>query len=881
MSDLVLPFASIDRDSLARVGGKAANLGALARAGFPVPPGCCVTTAAFRRFMVSPRLDELFARLAALAPDDVAAVRELGETMREHLIGLPIPTEVEQAIVAAWQELGEGHAYAVRSSATAEDLPGASFAGQQDTYLNVVGRAALLERVRACWASLFTDRAILYRAKQGFDHRKVELAVVVQRMVRPQTSGILFTAHPIDGRRHVVVIDAGFGLGEALVSGLVNADLYEVDQRAKAIVNKTIADKRVAILPKAEGGTETVELDEARRHAQVLDDGQILALAELGGRIQASFGAPQDIEWCVAEGEIQVVQSRPITTLYPLPAHPADEHLRLYVSLGHVQVMTDVMAPFAHGVWKRFIPFDRDPQGRARVLHSAGGRLFIDPSDLLRLPRPAKLVPKVVRLIDGRTAAAVVEVIGRPEFRASPLRVGRFRILHGASWFARRIIPRVFWRMWFARTRDIAERTRARMDAALEQARARDEAAPDAKTRLRQGIAGISRLFVDNFFPIMPSLIAGGLAGALLRKLVGDRLSAEDLDALKRGLKGNVTTQMDLAIGDLADVARESPALVAWLREQPQPTLAGLAERADAAPLLAALDRFLAEYGMRGGSEIDISRPRWRDDPRPLLQVVRGNVGREQAGAHREQHERMMREGEAAAERASAAAPWWARPIARRLVRAYRDLMALREHPKFQLIRMLALVRSAALDYAAELVASGKLERAEDIWMLDMDEVLALLDGQSLDMQTIVRDRRVAWAHYAQLAPPRVMTSEGEIVTGEQARGDLPPGALHGTPASAGVVEGVVRVVLDPYREVLHAGEILVAPFTDPGWTPLFINAAGLIMEVGGLMTHGSVVAREYGIPAVVSVDAATKRLETGQRVRLDGTAGVIELLEG
>jgi phosphoenolpyruvate synthase/pyruvate phosphate dikinase len=879
MIDLVLPFAAIDREAVAIVGGKAANLGALAQAGFPVPPGCCVTTEVFRRFMVSPDLDGWFDRLAVLTPDDLPGVREVGEAMRSHLISLPIPAEVEQAIVGAWRELGEAHAYAVRSSATAEDLPGASFAGQQDTYLAVVGREALLDRVRACWASLFTDRAILYRARQGFDHRKVELAVVIQRMVRPQTSGISFTAHPIDGRRHVVVIDAGFGLGEALVSGLVNADLYEVDERDATILTKTIADKRIAIVPRPEGGTERVELDEARRHAQVLDDASILALAQLGKRIEASFGAPQDIEWCIAEGEIHIVQSRPITTLYPLPDQPTDPHLRVYFSFGHVQVMTDVIAPFAHGIVKRFSPIDRDPQGRSRIMHSAGGRLFIDFSDLLRLPGPAKLVPKLLALMDPRTSNAVRQVIDRPEFRASPRRVGRLRVLHGASWLARRIIPRVLWRVWFVRTTDIAERTRARMDVQLGQAQARSNAASDPGTRLRESIGGISRVFVDMFFPIVPSIIAGGLAGALLRRLTRGRVSTDDLAALQRGLRGNVTTQMDLRIGDLADLARESNELVAWLRAQEQPTLAGLAEQRDAGPLLAALERFLAEYGMRGGSEIDVSRPRWRDDPSPLLQVLRGNVAREQAGAHREHHERMTREGEAAAERVVASARVWSRPLVRRLVRAHRDLSALREHPKFQLVRMFALVRAATLAYAAELVAAGRLEQVEDIWWLDVDEVLAVIEGDERELAPIVRERRIAWAHFAQLAPPRVMTSEGEIVSGEQVRGDLPAGALHGTAASAGIVEGVVRVVLDPHRDVLHAGEILVAPFTDPGWTPLFINAAGLIMEVGGLMTHGSVVAREYGIPAVVSVDGATKRLKTGQRVRLDGTAGVIEVL--
>lgn len=887
----VVPFAAIDRDALAQVGGKAANLAALAREGFPVPPGCVVTTAAFRRCLANAdaasqaALARHFAALAELRPDvplDVLAER--GAAMRAELVALTIPSEVELAIVAAWQQLGEAHAYAVRSSATAEDLPGASFAGQQDTFLEVRGRARLLECVRACWASLFSDRAILYRARQGFDHRAVELAVVIQRMVRPDAAGIAFTAHPVDGRRHVLTIDAGFGLGEALVSGLVDADLYEVDKRGQQILRKQIADKKLAIVPREGGGTQTIELDAARRSAQVLPDAEILALAELATRIEASFGSPQDIEWCVAAGERYVVQARPITTLYPLTerdasgrADPAD--LRVYVSLGHVQVMTDVLSPFSHGIWKRFLPLARDARGCTRVLQAAGGRLFIDPSDLLRLPRLGRLPPKLMSLIDPRTAGAMASVAERPAFRSAPRQVGRLPILVGMLRFASRVVPRVVWRLTFARTRDTAASTRAMMDAQLAAATTRIAAGASPFARVRLGLVELSGVFERMFFPIVPSIMTAGIAGVLLRKLAGGRIASDDLDAMKRGLAGNVTTQMDLELGDLADLARESIELVAWLRTHEHPRLDALEPLPFAARFVAGLRHFLAEYGMRGGSEIDIARARWADDPGVLLQVVRGNLAREQAGAHRRHHERMTIEGEAAAVRAVAAVRPWLRPLARRLVRVHRDLAALREHPKFQLVRLLALIRAAVLEHARELVAAGRLEQVDDVWLLDIDELLELGEGGSLDAKARVAARRGAWALYAKLSPPRVMTSEGEIVGGEARREGLPDGALVGTPASAGIVEGIVRVVLDPTRETLHAGEILVAPFTDPGWTPLFINAIGLVMEVGGLMTHGSVVAREYGIPAVVSVDGATTKLRTGMRVRIDGAAGLVEIL--
>jgi rifampicin phosphotransferase len=343
-------------------------------------------------------------------------------------------------------------------------------------------------------------------------------------------------------------------------------------------------------------------------------------------------------------------------------------------------------------------------------------------------------------------------------------------------------------------------------------------------------------------------------------------------------VRGNVTTQMDLELGDLADLAREQPGLVEALRSTATPTLAQLRGIEGAGPFVAGLERFLAEYGMRGAAEIDVSRPRWNDDPSLLLQVLRGNLSRERPGSHREQHETMIRQGDAALERVIAAAPVLRRPFVRRFATAHRNLVALREHPKFQLIRYFGLLHRAALAYGAQLVERGELDAATDIWMLQVEEVLARLDGSRVDLRERVAARRVEWDHYCRLSPPRVITSEGEIVHAPLEGDAAPAGALIGTGVSAGVVEGIARVVRDPSTAVLHAGEILVAPFTDPGWTPLFINAAGLVMEVGGMMTHGSVVAREYGIPAVVSVDGATTAIRTGQRILVDGTRGFVTI---
>ncbi|MFY0532297.1 PEP/pyruvate-binding domain-containing protein [Nannocystis pusilla] len=297
-----MPFSAIGSDDLARVGGKGQNLGALTRAGFPVPPGFCVTTAAYHHFVAGcPTFSAWLDRLDALDPDDVAGARALGAAVRDALLAVPLPPALVADITAAHHELGREHAYAVRSSATAEDLPGASFAGQQDTYLNIRGDDELLAAVRRCFASLFTDRAILYRARNGFGHRHVALAVVVQRMVVPEASGILFTADPVTGHRGTLTIDAGYGLGEALVSGLVTADLYRVDRRTGALKELRVGDKQVAIRPVPGGGTVTEDVPEDRRRARVLDDAAVAALADLGARVEAHYGGvPQDLEWCLS-----------------------------------------------------------------------------------------------------------------------------------------------------------------------------------------------------------------------------------------------------------------------------------------------------------------------------------------------------------------------------------------------------------------------------------------------------------------------------------------------------------------------------------------------------------------------------------------------------
>ncbi len=886
-----LPFQQIRSADLPLVGGKGANLGEMSHAGFPVPPGFCVTTHAFRDFITSClSMAQFYAALDEIPAEDLVATRKIGGEIRETLNELPIPEEITTAVCQAWQTLDPNAAYAVRSSATAEDLPDASFAGQQDTYLNVRGEKEILDAVRRCWASLFTDRAILYRQQNNFAHEEVALSVVVQQMVLPQISGILFTADPVSQNRHVTSIDASYGLGEALVAGLVSADLYRVDTRSDKLVEVKIGDKKLAIRPLPGGGTEQETLSDKQRTAQVLSEAQAVALAKLGQRIEAHYQQPQDIEWAIADGEIYLLQARPITTLFPQPVpRPSDEALHLYVSLSHAQVMLDPIKRMGLDMWRLMFPTMKlaGPTSRSQSVAEAGGRMYMDVTPLLNLRLGRKAVPAFLTMADERIASSIKEGLARPEFNE---RLPQLNPQPGLRAVFSYLGPIIKTTLSFLFRRDPAA-TLAQLTAEIDElnvaSRQRILAQSAGEARLRQLELEVGEAFT-HLIPDYPALVAGGISSQrFLARLLAHRANPEDLTAVARGLSGNVTTEMDLAVGDLADLVRQSPELVAHFQQNPPAkALASAHEIPGSAPFLAGWTQFLDRYGMRGPSEIDISRQRWREDPTSLLQFVIGNLEHQAPGSHRQHHAQMAAAGEAAGNRLVEAAGtgffgFVRRPLVRRLVKAVRHYTAGREHPKFFIIKMLGTVKEVLLDQAEMLVQDGRIDQPEDIWNLNLTELIAFVADPSQEIRPLIAQRRAEFNRMHKLTPPRVITSDGEVIHVQPSRDGLPEGALVGSAASSGTIEGIAKVVMDPNKDVLAKGEILVAPFTDPGWTPLFINAAALVMEVGGLMTHGSVVAREYGIPAVVGVADVTRQIKTGQRIRVHGDAGYVEILDG
>jgi rifampicin phosphotransferase len=860
----VLGLEEIDNTQVALVGGKGANLGELSRIeGIRVPAGFCVTTDAFRRIMTMvPRIGDQLDRLSRLDPGERQAIRALSAEIRRTLAGVAIPDDLAAAISRSVTRLGGQAAFAVRSSATAEDLPTASFAGQQDTYLNVVGSAAVLEHVSRCWASLFTERAVTYRLRNGFDHRKVRMAVVVQQMLFPQAAGILFTADPVTSNRKVVSIEASFGLGEALVAGLVNADVYRV--RAGGIVAKAVATKQLAIHALPAGGTQELAIEPERQEQQALTDAQIVRLAQLGRRIEAHFGHPQDIEWCLVDDGFQIVQSRPITTLFPVPAS-SDQGNHVYVSVGHQQMMTDAMKPLGLSLW---LLTTRAP------MSEAGGRLFVDVTRALGSPASRAGLLEALGRHDPLIGDALATIIERGDFIPALPDEGPGGTPGDGAPAPIETDPAI--------VAGLVEASQASIATLRRDIRAKS--GPELLDFILADVQELRRILFDprSHQVFMSAMQATWLLNERLAEWLGEKNA---VDTLTQSVPNNVTSEMGLALLDVADAIRPHPDVVAFLQHVEDenfldelPALTGGREARD------AIQAWLDKYGMRCVGEIDITKPRWSERPTTLVPMILGNIKNFEPGAGERRFEQGRQdawEKEQELLTRLRALPDGERKAAeaKRMIDRIRTFIGYREYPKYHMISRYFVYKQALLAAAGRLVQARVLRDREDIFYLTFAELHDVVRTNQVDDQ-LIRQRKDAFRAYQALTPPRVLTSDGEVVTGTYRRVDVPAGALTGLPVSAGTVEGRARVILDMAEADLEAGDILVTAYTDPSWTPAFVAIKGLVTEVGGLMTHGAVIAREYGLPAVVGVEHATRLIQDGQRIRVHGTDGYIEILQ-
>jgi pyruvate,water dikinase len=794
---LVAALKAFGTADLALAGGKGANLGELIRAGFPVPDGFVVTTGAYG--LVAPLVPTLEA---------AAAVRAGFETVS-------VPEAVRAAILTAYRQLGGGPV-AVRSSATAEDLPGAAFAGQQDTYLNVVGEAALIDAVRRCWGSLWTDRAIAYRRQRGIGSAEVSIAVVVQRMVEAETAGVMFTANPVTGDRGQLVVDASSGLGEAVVSGLVTPDHYVLDRRGK-VREFTPGRREVVIRSTAGGGVSHETGDTVER----LRDAVLAELVRLGTEVASHFDRPQDIEWAYADGQVRLLQARPMTALPPPPVRLNPIQRRLgSLLLEYVPVRP---YPIDMTTWL--------PDGPAGLMAKVLGHFGIRDAFQGFLHESDGVVDRLVPWTPRPTLGVL----------RMPYRIGSL---------ARRYDPA----RWTEDPR-FAEFL-ARVDAL---------AAEDLATMPWSRLVRVPRRALDLIDPIADLRIGylprTGLS--LVRLMITLRLlrRAPLLMDLLMGARTR-TADANRALEALAGRVREDRALydvVAAL------DLAGLPEFRE---FHAAFQAFLTEYGHRETeSPLLVTPPTWGEAPETVLGLVKVLAAHPPTAVDRA--DQALKE--------LLDQPRLRRPKRRarveRWVAAARAGIAFREDSHFYFTKPQPILRRSLLQIGARLRDAGALSEPEQVFHLRLAELEAIEDVTTLtaphreDLTSLVRRRaakRDELAGVPLINPAAVFPHS-----------DAGDALVSGAPASGGTVTGPVTVIREPSEFTkLDSGDVLVCPYTNPSWTPLFQRAAAVVVDSGGLASHAAIVAREYGIPAVMGTGNGTAVLTDGQVVTVDGTAG-------
>lgn len=862
----MIGFQDIDKTKLTVVGGKGANLGELSRIeGIRVPDGFCISTQAFERILrETSSINELLNQLSLLKVEDRDEITELSREIRRVIESIDIPADIIEEITRLLSRLGEKNAYAIRSSATAEDLPTASFAGLHDTYLNIIGKESILKHISKCWASLFTERAVIYRVQNGFDHRNVHLSVIIQQMVFPQVAGILFTADPVTSNRRVLTIDASFGLGEAMVSGLVNADFYKVHNGE--VIDKKISTKKLAIHALNDGGTKEQEIEPEKQNRPALTDEQILQLEHIGRRIEKHFGRPQDIEWCLVADTFYIVQSRPITTLYPIPeANDRDNHV--YISVGHQQMMTDPMKPLGISVWQLTA---------ARAMYEAGGRLFVDITDMLASTAGRETILNVLGKSDPLIKDALTTLLERGDFiKALPNDDQEQRSDKGKS-------PADFQTLNDydpAIVADLIEGSEAAISALRHNIQTKSGS--ELIDFILEDIQQLKKTLSDprSFGVIMTAMNASSWINEKMKEWLGETNVA---DKLSQSVPNNITSEMGLELLDVADVIRPHPEVIEYLqRVKDGDALDELVNVKGGREARDAIYAYLDKYGMRCVGEIDITRTRWSEKPTTLVPMILSNVKNFEPGAGKRKFEQgrqeaLQKEQELLARLKQLPDGEQKAAETKRMINLIRNLAGYREYPKYAIVSRYFVYKQALLK--EQLVQANVIHEKEDIYYLTFEELRDAVRTKKLDRE-IVNKRRAEYKSYEKLTPPRVITSDGEIVTGEYKRENLPAEAIVGLPVSAGVIEGRARVILNMEDADLKEGDILVTAFTDPSWTPLFVSIKGLVTEVGGLMTHGAVIAREYGLPAVVGIENATKLIKDGQRIRVHGTEGYVEIL--
>ena len=825
----IVSLQDVGIESLPLVGGKGAQLGAMLGAGLPVPDGFCVTTEAFRAGM----------------SDALAA-----------------------AIIAAYVGMGSP-AVAVRSSATAEDLPDASFAGQQDTYLNVRGNAEVIAAVESCWKSLFTERAIAYRRDRKIADASVAMAVVVQRMVDAEAAGVLFTVNPVSGAIDELVIEAALGLGDKVVSAQVTPDRFRLRRRVPHEIiqreGEATAARLVSVLPQ---------------------------IADAGLACERLLGRAADVEWAVAGGRVHLLQARAVTasgSRAPVVrfgsrynADFAKNHVVFWGCYNLRDTMPFPHTPFSWSFWNYLVMpamlkglgwIDNvdEAESMPAIADLVDGRAYFNMNvwtALMRTNRFPKLESRMAGVLDAQLPAFVEQIHASGELAPVKLPFKLWRSLRAAFRVLGHAHPGKAWKQLEFSWREVDEFSKT-----------------DLRLLSEEQVIAMARYFATENIPrsLYPLLAATpSLLATMLLSWCLDRWRLAHLfPRLISGLGMNPTVETALAMWDLAEAADDDVRQV-FVREKISSVPEVLEQSEGGREFLACMTEFLKRHGHRAVREFDFGCPRWRDDPTFVYESVRNYLLHPPGQATpREHYEHQLQEHAAARQQLKTAVRF--RPLRRliawELVRVIEKRMPLREAFKFYTLYGIAHARDLLLEVARRLVERGALDSADDYFFLSIPEAEKLATGK-LDIAWVreqVALRRRELAANMRIDPPLIVRSDGTPVVSSAPQGEV----LKGAGASPGIVRGPARVLFDPTDgALLHTGEILVAKFTDPSWTPLFLTASGLVMEVGGIISHGAIVAREYGLPAVVGVNGATRTLREGELIEINGSTGEIIRLD-
>ena len=866
-SSYTMLLDQITKEDFLLVGGKGANLGEMIRAGLPVPGGFVLLTHAYRQFIEANQLGQCINRfLEEIDHDNLLELEQTAEKIQALFEDSVIPEDILEEIDKAYEIIGNAEV-AVRSSATAEDLPGTSFAGQYNTYLNVKGRDELYKYVKKCWASLWNYRALSYRIRQNIGNHDLAHGVIVQAMVNAEKSGILFTANPVNGRRDQMLLNASWGLGEAVVGGEVTPDQWVLDKTAKGVVQERIAKKEIMTVRK-EKGIEFVPVPGEKQEAVTLNRDEVSQMLNFGHDVERYFGSPQDIEWAYQNGKFYLVQTRPVTSLYPMPEEIENKKgLRVYINFNNYsQAMPEPFTPMGEEGIRMMLQGVVNKLGRKRTrgdnmwwCQVIGGRVFLDITDFVRTEKSWNKFKKVDPSDkDPVTTKALLQFLQRNKEEiidpkqsvklAGLLNLRLVKFLAGAA---------VKYFHGIYSPVKAREKAVGLGDGIIEQLQEERKKLRTVEDKLDFIQRNGSDLFTEGFGIVFYVAVSSTYIEKA-RKIMAEHLEdTSDLKHVEKSVPYSATTEMGMEILELAKIYDHK-----GKRPHPQDK---------------EIRKFLEQYGHRAAIELDVGVPVWKENPQYVLDLINSYIDNQN---YQEAIDKFNRGKEEAAlaiarikARLEAAGQKRKARKVEKLLKDFREMFGIREQSKFFVRQFLSIFREVLIEVGEVLAEEGRIEDKLDVFYVTGEDIQS-----NRDLKAIVRANKEQYRLNMNKTAPRLLTSTGESI--HAATGETDENTLVGIPVSPGVYEGRVRVLRSPDEgHKLEKGDILVTAGTNPAWTPLFLKLGALVMETGGPISHGSVVAREYGVPAVAGLAKAAAQIKDGQVVRVNGETGSVEIL--